>query len=44
MWWISKGLHSMVYKCFNKKTGGGAVKNEIIDNKELAEELTRTNY
>ena len=29
----------MVYKCFDKKTSGGTVKNEIIFNKELAEEL-----
>ena len=31
-----RGLTSMVYKCFDKKTSGGTVKNE---NKELAEEL-----
>ena len=29
----------MVYKCFDKNTSGGTVKNEIISNKELAEEL-----
>ena len=29
----------MVYKYFNKKTSGGTVKNEIISNKKLAEEL-----
>ena len=29
----------MVYKCFNKITCGGAIKNEIMSNKELAEEL-----
>ena len=29
----------MVYKCFDKKTSGGTVKNEIISNKELDEEL-----
>ena len=29
----------MVYKCFDKKTSGGTVKNEIISNKKLAEEL-----
>ena len=29
----------MVYKFFHKKTSGGTVKNEIISNKELAEEL-----
>ena len=29
----------MVYKLFEKKTSGGAIKNEIISNKELTEEL-----
>ena len=29
----------MVYNFFYKKTSGGTVKNEIISNKELAEEL-----
>ena len=29
----------MVYKFFDKKTSGKAIKNEIIFNKELAEEL-----
>ena len=33
------GLASMVYMFFDKKTAGGAVKNETIQNKELAEEL-----
>ena len=34
-----KGLASMVYKFFNKKsTSGGGVKNEIMPNQELAEE------
>ena len=32
----------MVYKCFNKKSFGGTVKNEIISNKELAEELHKS--
>ena len=32
-------LASTVYKFFDKKTSGGIVKNEIISNKELAEEL-----
>ena len=32
-------LASIVYKYFYKKTAGGAVKNEIIPSKELAEEL-----
>ena len=29
----------MVYKFFDEKCSGGAVKNEIISNKELVEEL-----
>ena len=29
----------MVYKFFDKKTSGGTVKNKIISNKKLAEEL-----
>ena len=29
----------MVYKLFDKKTSGGEIKNEIMCNKELAEEL-----
>ena len=33
------GLASMVYKFFDKKTSDDTVKNEIISNKELAEEL-----
>ena len=32
---------SMVYKFIDKKTYGGTVKNEIISNKELAEELDK---
>ena len=32
-----RGFTSMVYKFFDKKTAGGAVKNETILNKELAE-------
>ena len=27
----------MVYKFFDKKSSGGAIKNELISNKELAE-------
>ena len=30
-----RGLASMVYNFFNKNASGGAVKNEIISNKEL---------
>ena len=29
----------MVYQFFNKKTSDGTIKNEIISNKELSEEL-----
>ena len=38
------GLASMVYQFFNKKTSGGAVKKEIMQNEELASKITRTNY
>ena len=34
-----RGLASMIYKCFGKKVSGGRVKNEIISNRELTEEL-----
>ena len=34
-----RGLASMVYKFFDKKTSGGTVKNKNISNKELATEL-----
>ena len=34
-----RGLASMVYKLFDKKTMDGVVKNEIIQNIKLAEEL-----
>ena len=30
----------MIYKCFDKKTSGAAIKNEILSNKELAERIT----
>ena len=33
------GIASMVYKFFNKKTCGEAIKNDIISNRELTEEL-----
>ena len=36
-----RDLALMVYKYFDKKTAGGAVKNEIMHNKELAEELRK---
>ena len=34
-----RGLASMVYKFFDKKTSGSGIKNENISNKELAEDL-----
>ena len=34
-----RGLASMVYKFFDKKTSGSSIKNENISNKELAEDL-----
>ena len=34
-----RGLASMVYKFSNKKTFGGAIKNEIVSKKESPEEL-----
>ena len=30
------GIASIIYQFFNKKTSGGAVKNEIMQNEELA--------
>ena len=36
-----RGLASMVYKFFDKKTSVSGVKNENISNKELAEELQK---
>ena len=37
--WYQRVLASIVHKFVNKKTAGGAVKNETMQNKELAEEL-----
>ena len=34
-----RGLASMVYQFFDKKTSGSGIKNKNIPNKELAEEL-----
>ena len=34
-----RGLASMVYKFFDKKTSGSSIKNENISNKESAEDL-----
>ena len=36
-----KGLASMVYKFYGKKTSGRTVKNENISNKQLAQELQK---
>ena len=37
-----RGVASIVYSFFDKKTPGGADKKEIVQNKELAEELHKT--
>ena len=34
-----RGLASMVYKCFDKKTSGSGIKNENMSDQQLAEEL-----
>ena len=34
-----RGLASIVYKFFDKKSAGSGIKNEIIQNQQLAEEL-----
>ena len=39
-----RGVASMVYKSFYEKTAASGIKNEHISNKELAEELRKTNY
>ena len=36
---IVKGLKYDGYKCFDKKTSGNSIKNEITSNKQLAEKL-----
>ena len=33
------GFDSIVHKCFDKRTSGGAAENENISNQELAREL-----
>ena len=38
-----RGLASMVYEFFEKKTSGSGIENENIFNKELAEELYTPN-
>ena len=39
-----RGLASMVYKFFDKKSKGSGIKNEIKENRELANELHKPNY
>ena len=34
-----RGITSMIYQFFDKKTSGSGIKNENISNKELADEL-----
>ena len=36
-----RGLASMIYNFFNKKSKGGSVNNEIKQNEQLAEELPK---
>ena len=36
-----RGLASMVYKCFDKKTSDRATENENMSNKELVDELCK---
>ena len=36
-----RGLASMVYKIFDKKSKGAGIKNEIKENQQLANELHR---
>ena len=36
-----RGLASMIYTFFDKNIAGGAIKNEIMQSKELAEELRK---
>ena len=36
------GLALMFYRVFDKRTSGGAIKNEIISNKELTDELHKS--
>ena len=37
-----RGLASMVYKFFEKKSSGGAIKSRTIPNQQLAEELHKS--
>ena len=36
-----RGLTSMVYKCFDKKTSGTGIKNNNVSNKQLANKLDK---
>ena len=36
-----RGIASMVYKLFDKNISRGAIKNEVMSNKVLAEELQK---
>ena len=37
-----RGIASIIYKIFDEKTAGDAVKNEAMENKELAEKLLKS--
>ena len=39
-----RGLGSMVYKFFDKKSSGNGIKNENSSDKELVKIITQTNY
>ena len=39
-----RGLGSMVYKFFDKKSSGNGIKNENSSDKELTKIITQTNY
>ena len=39
-----RGLGSMVYKFFDKKSCGNGIKNENSSDKELTKIITQTNY
>ena len=37
-----RGIASIIYKIFDENTAGDAVKNEAMENKELAEKLLKS--
>ena len=39
-----RGFASIVYKVFDKKTSGSGIKNEIMSDKQLAEELQKPSF